>query len=115
MECQLPPWLCSSWECSHPHYPRGGEIYCVRQKYTVYTASANWDWVWNDKGSGSDSDGSIFEAVTRGNNALQSTRGMGTMASYHGVPHPFPYILKKSDVTYYAEKPIKEIKMRNIR
>ncbi|XP_066928855.1 uncharacterized protein [Clytia hemisphaerica] len=97
------------------HYPKGGEMYCVRSKYAAYTAASNWQWVWNDKGSGSDTDVTFFEAITRGNRLLQSTRGMGSKVGHHGTPHYAPFILKKSDTTYYAEKPIREIKLRNMR
>lgn len=91
-------------------YPDIGMIFCLKYQYT--TSGGKWEYVWRDHGSGADADVTIWEAHPT-TTTLQTTRGMGTIASHSGQPGS-PNLLNKSMFTYWAEKPISKIYLSNV-
>ena len=95
------------------NYPKLGDVYCVKRRYTSYGSSGNWGYIWSDHGSKARSDVSIYEAQPTSSN-MQSVRGFGAVASYNYKPS-YPYFLRNNSLTYWAEKPIEKIYMFNVR
>jgi len=93
-------------------YPKVGDIYCVKAKYTVPGSSSNWQWVWNDAETGSNRDVTVYEAVAK-TSKQQSVRGFGAVSSYSYKPSS-PSMLSVDSVAYYAEKPINEVIIQSI-
>lgn len=91
--------------------PGQGSIYCVNQKYLEFGSSQNQVLIWWDKKSKAKVDVSVFEQLAGPDQ--QGVRGFSSVRSHHRNSDPV-FLLKKSAVTYWHEKPIEKVTIKAI-
>ena len=83
---------------------------CVNYDYVV---EGKWEWVWNDRGTGSHDDVSVYRALAQNNLANQGLQAMGTVKRHGDMDRP-AYVLIASVIQYIIGKPATRYKLTNI-
>ncbi len=94
---------------NHHSKPSKNDVTCVKYDYVV---TGNWQWVWNDRSTGSHDDVSVYQAVAK-NSAGQGLQAMGTVKR-HGSMDRTAYVLDSSIVQYVVGKPTTKYTLTNV-
>ena len=66
---------------NHNSKPSKTDVSCVKYDYVV---EGQWEWVWNDRSTGSHDDATVYRAVAK-NSAGQGLQAMGTVKRHGGM------------------------------
>ena len=83
---------------SYSRQPERRNIRCVKAEYVV---QGSWRFIWNDKGSGANSDVSVYMAVPSGSG--QGVTAMSVVPCYCRMDHT-AYVLNSKHIQYIVSK-----------
>ena len=95
---------------SHSERPQTTDTVCVKQEYA---APGKWEWVWNDRSTGSDVDVTVWRAIPSDSTG-QGVRAMGAVPT-HGNMDRMAYVLKSAITDYVVGKPAARYILTNVK
>ena len=90
--------------------PKKSDVSCVLKKYVT---AGKWEWVWNDKKTGSNRDVTIWRAVAKRGGSGQGVYAMSAVAR-HGKMDRDAYVLKSEIVQYVIGQPATKYVLQNV-
>ncbi len=90
--------------------PEKTDIMCVKYDYVT---EGEWEWVWNDRKTGSKKDVSIWKAIAT-SKVQQGVNAMAAIGCRHCEMDLKPYVLKAENVQYIAGKPATKYVLQNV-